>query len=88
LVVPSVPGRFAAVAEMFVGTFEKLVINNIYHCPATAAGISTCSVAAIEKLQSMPTAPPLMAAHIEAWVANGPHKIKSISTAAEFERLI
>jgi hypothetical protein len=48
LVVPSVPGRFAAVAEMFVGTFEKLVINNIYHCPATAAGISTCSVAAIE----------------------------------------
>ena len=48
LVVPSTPSASAATAVMLVGAFEKLVTNSIYHCPAIAPTIFTCSVAAAE----------------------------------------
>jgi hypothetical protein len=86
LVVPSVPGAFWVVAVIFVGNPEKFVIRSMYHWPATAPVISTCSVAAAEKLQSSGDA--LSPAHIDAWVAKGPHNAKSMSTDGELDNPI
>jgi hypothetical protein len=80
-VVPSAPGAFCALAVILVARPEKLVISNMYHCPATAPVISTCSVDAVEKLQSI--GEPVKPAHIAPWVANGPHNAKSISLGGE-----
>jgi hypothetical protein len=70
---------------MFVGELLKLVIISIYHCPVMALGIVTVSVAMGEYEQSILDTPEKTWVHIDASSANGPQRMKSISTKAELE---